>query len=331
MSELRDRFRALDALDVPDVLSRARMMGPKPPEPDPTPPMRRVGALVFAAIVVIVAVVLVIRALDQPARPADPTPTPPAFRQDGEVITHSGDDAYAEGDLVAVNPETGGMRTIVAAGALGTPEQWAAGSAATISDAAWSPDGRWVAFEIHGCDGDSTDGGKPVAPYDPPRSGHGLWVTNGVDKPRQLMARPCSEDPEVFLYDEHWEWSPTGAQLAFARRSIDGDALILIDPQTGDRTDLGEAAGDVTSLAWSPDGTRIAYGVVPTGTSGDYSAAEQGSLHSVEVDGGEHALLASSVGLVSGGKPDQGSGGRPTVRASRSRPRVAKTAEIGCT
>ena len=90
MSDLRDRFRALDALDVPDVMSRARTMGPKPPEPDREPPMRRVGALVLAAIIAIAAVVLVIRALDQPTRPADPTPTPPAFRQDGEVITHSG-------------------------------------------------------------------------------------------------------------------------------------------------------------------------------------------------------------------------------------------------
>jgi DNA-directed RNA polymerase specialized sigma24 family protein len=51
MSDLRERFRALDTLDVPDVMSRARLMGPKPPEPDPTPPFRRAGALVFAAIV----------------------------------------------------------------------------------------------------------------------------------------------------------------------------------------------------------------------------------------------------------------------------------------
>lgn len=313
MSELRDRFRALDALEVPDVMSRARIMGPKPPEPDRTPPTRRIGALVFAGIVAIAAAVLVIRALDEPPRPADPTPTPPAFRQDGEVIMYSGDDAYGEGDLVAVDPETGRMRTLVAARELGTPEQWAAGRAATINDAAWSADGRWAAFEINGCDGDSTVGGMSA----------GLWVTNGVDEPRQLMTRPCSEDPEVSLYDEHWEWSPAGAQLAFARRSIDGDALLLIDPQTGDRTDLGEAAGDVTSLAWSPDGTRIAYGVVPTGGSGDQSAEEQGSVHSVGVDGGEHALLASSVGLVSGGETGSG------IRWSPDGARIAITAESG--
>jgi hypothetical protein len=92
MSDLRERFRALDTLDVPDVMSRARLIGPKPPEPDPTPPFRRAGALVFAAIVAALAVFLITRALDESPRPADPpTPTPSdnAFRRDGEVITYS--------------------------------------------------------------------------------------------------------------------------------------------------------------------------------------------------------------------------------------------------
>src|SRR5688572_1690984 len=123
MSDLRERFRALDALDVPDVLARARMIGPKPPEPDPTPPFRRAGALVFAAVVAILAVFLITRALDEETRPADPptptpTPTDTAFRSDGEVVTYSNDDAYAEGDVVAVDPDTGEMRTLVANEAL---------------------------------------------------------------------------------------------------------------------------------------------------------------------------------------------------------------------
>jgi Tol biopolymer transport system component len=291
MSDLRERFRALDALDVPDVMSRARLIGPKPPEPDPTPPFRRAGALVFAAVVAILAVFLITRALDEQTRPADPpTPTPSdnAFRRDGEVITYSNDDPRSRGDLVAVDPDTGEARIIVAADALGT--------GSLIGDAAWSADGRWLAFEILGCDDGSTGGG--LSP--------GIWVTDGLDEPGQLMTRPCSEDRKLFLYDEFWEWSPAGAQLVVARKAIDGDALVLVDPATGDRTDLGKAAGDVTSLAWSPDGTRIAYGLVPTGTADDSSATEEGSVHSVVVDGGDHALLASSVGLVSGGETGAG-------------------------
>src|SRR5439155_25257336 len=93
---------------------------------------------------------------------------------------------------------------------------------------------------------------------------------------------------------ELWAWSPTGAQLVLARGSIDGDALSLIDPATGDRTDLGKAAGDVTALAWSPDGSQIAYTAVPAGTRG--GSASEWALYSVAVDGGDQSLLATGPG-----------------------------------
>jgi TolB protein len=102
------------------------------------------------------------------------------------------------------------------------------------------------------------------------------------------LTEPCFEDPDVAPHEELWEWSPVGAQLVVARRSSDSDTLVLIDPATGDRTDLGEA-GDVTALEWSPDGTRIAYGT------------EQGSVYSVGVSGGDRSLLASFPGSVAGG------------------------------
>jgi Tol biopolymer transport system component len=283
MSELRERFKALDDLDVPDVMARARIMGPKPPEPDRAPPLRRVGALVFAAVVAVAAVVLIARALDEPARPGDrptPTPTDTALRRDGEVITYTNDDPRRSGDLVAQDPDTGAVRTLVAADELSQPlgEDDFALSGLLIGSAAWSADGRWVAFEVVACGGGVTD----------EAGAGGLWVTNGLDEPRQLT-RPCFEDPDVAPYNELWAWSPAGAQLVVARISVDGDSLVLIDPTTGDRTDLGETAGRVTTLTWSPDGTRITYGALGGG----------GSVYSVGTGGGEHSLLASELGRVS--------------------------------
>jgi Tol biopolymer transport system component len=306
MSDLRERFRALDDLDVPDVMSRARRIGIKRPEPDATPPLRRIGALAFAAVVAIVAAFLIARALNEPTQPADPptpTPTPSGttLRRDGEVIKNTAG-PFGVGDLVAQNPETGEERLLVDRSEVG----------GHVGFAAWSADGRWLAFENVGCDDGSARGETA-----------GLWVTNGLEEPRQVTTRPCSEDPRVHPYDEHWEWSPAGAQLAVARRTVGRDALVLIDAATDDRTDLGEAAGDVTSLAWSPDGTRITYGAVPAGTSVDYSAAEQGSVYSVSVGGGDHALLAASVGLVSGGETGSG------IRWSPDGSRIAVLTESG--
>jgi hypothetical protein len=112
----------------------------------------------------------------------------------------------------------------------------------------------------------------------------------------------------------------TGAQLVVAVGSADGDALVLIDPADGDRTDLGHAAGDVTSLAWSPDGTRIAYGAVPAGTRNDQSPIP-GSVYSVKVGDGDHSVLASQVGDVSGGETGSG------IRRSPDGTRIAVLAE----
>ena len=104
------------------------------------------------------------------------------------------------------------------------------------------------------------------------------------------MTAPCVEYPEGPTSEGLWAWSPTGSRLA----AVEGNTLILIDPATGDRTDLGTSAGGVTSLAWSPDATHVAY------------ATRKASVYEVSVDGGEHALIAESLGHVPGG--EEGSG-----------------------
>jgi Tol biopolymer transport system component len=91
--------------------------------------------------------------------PAEPTSTGTALRRDGEVITYTGGDPWSEGDLVTQDPDTGEVRTLVAFDVLGRhllPSEVDLGLI-VIGSAAWSADGRWVAFEVVGCDDPSTD------------------------------------------------------------------------------------------------------------------------------------------------------------------------------
>ena len=151
-----------------------------------------------------------IQAAPTPADHPTPTPSGTVLRRDGEVITTE------DGRLVAVDPDTGESRIVVDLEQPG------------IGNAAWSPDGRWLAYD---------------------HLGRGLWVVNAERETRQLAVEASWVS---------WTWSPTAPQLAMVRNN---SRLTVVDASTGRQTDLGEMVGDVTSApVWSPDGTRILYG-----------------------------------------------------------------------
>lgn len=94
---------------------------------------RRIAAAVLAIVLAAASIAALARVLGEGAQPADRNGSLP------EVITT---DAR---DLVAVNPETGHSRILVKNGA---------GAARTggVDHAAWSSDGRWLAYTFFGVD-----------------------------------------------------------------------------------------------------------------------------------------------------------------------------------
>lgn len=192
-----------------------------------------VGAFTVAAlwIVVIVGPFEANPPVNEPptGNPAgDPTPTDGVLRRANEVLitflTTKGP------GLVAVDPDTGERRTLLDPRVSTDSHLTAVGGEVIrgeIINAAWSPDGRWVAFD-----------GPDAA----------LWVMNAEMDIRRLASA---------VYGG-WVWSPTEAQLAMILNST----LTVVDASTGRMIDLGEVRiDDVTSApVWSPDGTRIAFG-----------------------------------------------------------------------
>jgi Tol biopolymer transport system component len=224
------------------------------------------GATAFAIFVMVIWVLTTGGPFDRSSRPAgDPTRTPTpneiVQRRDGEFLMHTGD-ALMEvpGDLVAVDPQTGETRVVV-------DDRFAD----RIGNAAWSANGRWLAFDIRGC--------VPDVPN------AGLWVSDALGAERRLTELEC----RAMSGDELWAWSPTTAQLAVERSSADGESLILIDAATGNVVDLGPLDGDLNTLSWSPDGTQITYNTNPSG-----------SVYSIDVEDGTTLVLSEGLGYVYG-------------------------------
>jgi hypothetical protein len=133
----------------------------------------------------------------------------------------------------------------------------------SVDSLSWSADGRWLAFL--GCTYAT-------------RCGVVVVRSNGAG------ARVVDNEPSSgFLQNDEAVWSPRGRVLAY----LVDESVRTFDLATGERhvlvARLGCCSDTVSSISWSPDGTKIAYDVFD-----DESASSE--LDTVSLQGQVHSL-----------------------------------------
>ena len=119
----------------------------------------------------------------------------------------------------------------------------------SVTEAQITPDGALVAFVIS----------NPHKTSTTPATSHVWTVTTDGGAPSQFTSGPRT--------DETPRWSPDGQTMAFlSDRATEGDLQVYLMPRAGgeakqitDVKGIFGASRSVTPMAWSPNGTRIAF------------------------------------------------------------------------
>jgi hypothetical protein len=178
-----------------------------------------IGAV--AAVVLIFGTLGITRAASNGTSSA--VPSDPSILREGEVL-EVGDDGVS---LVATDTSTRNQR----------PLARCADCFFAFRKFSASVDGRWIAYSSIVCHLSSCGGAEPAG---------GIWVAGAAGSPMLVGGSWV------------WAWSTTD-QLAFVGDSTDGTELTMLDPSTGERTSIVTTKGGIPALAWSPDGSTIAY------------------------------------------------------------------------
>ncbi len=231
MGDLRERLRALDRLEPPDLRPRLRThVVPSPPDRS----SNRLAALVLAVVVGLVAISIAVVAF--PRTPGREGPIQPLLQPNGAIWFLGGDTPGSvfgrSSGIFWVNAAGGGPNPVPTSKRL-----------YSLTALAVSPNGRLIAV--------SSGGGET-----PPRN---IYVMQSDGSHLQQITSGS-------VWDMSPAWSPDGSSIVFTSNrccttahSTGNYALYTIDPDgSGLRRITSQTASDI-SPAWSPDGTRIAY------------------------------------------------------------------------
>jgi TolB protein len=145
---------------------------------------------------------------------------------------------------------------------------------------AWSPDGTTIAYERFN-----------------PRLGtsgtHEIWLMNPDGTNRRQLTFPPQPDTGTSADDYMPEWSPSGGELAFARRYRGRTDIYVIRSDGAGLRRLTRQAGQHTWPAWSPNGRSIAFVT---------ALRRKRAVYSMNVDGSQQKRL--TFGAVEYAYPD---------------------------
>ena len=290
MTDLEQRFRTLDRLEVPDLRGDILYREPRPPRREI--PWARLGAALVASAVAAAGIAVASRAFFGERPPEDR----PGASGPGRLAVVGIDEHYVgqgADKIFAVNEDGTGMELILEGRA-----------------PAWSPDGTRISFRrgnpgkggglettIYVADSDGTDVTTVTPDTYGEASGEGgapVWSPNGhllafdtlggiyvIQPDGSGLRRVSMYEGEFACYDLQPSWSPDGTKLVFAALCDGGnEGIWTVTVDGSDRTQLlapDKELVDLSQPVWSPDGTRIAFrGVTKVQATEDLPASQPG-------------------------------------------------------